>query len=380
MTVGLPRSVYVHVPFCRHRCGYCNFNLVADRGDLIPAYLEALGIELERCPPGLPIDTLFLGGGTPTELDAASLRQLLGILTSRFRLADDAEFSIEANPRDLTGERIAVLTEFGVNRISLGVQSFQAAKLQRLERDHTPKEAAAAIERAQATIPQVAIDLIFAAPAESLADWESDLQQAIDLGVEHVSTYGLTYDKGAQFWGRRLRGELTELEEEVQREMYLAAIDRLTAAGRTHYEVSNFAAAGRACRHNQTYWLGRPWEAFGPGAARFVDHVRATNHGSTFTYIRRLRAGHDPTATHEPLTAEQIARERVVFGLRLLDGLDLEDFAAETGCDAVRLLGPALADALEHGLLALDARRLRLTRAGLLVSDAIWPKFLDPTE
>jgi oxygen-independent coproporphyrinogen-3 oxidase len=269
-----------------------------------------------------------------------------------------------------------VLAEKGVNRLSLGSQSFRAEKLRLLERDH----AAADIERAVSLSRQagldVSLDLIFGVPGETLLDWQTDLQQAIDLGPDHISTYGLTFEQGTLFWSRRQRGELQQADEEVERDMYLAAIDTLATAGFEHYEVSNFAKPGHRSRHNETYWSGRGYFAAGPGASRYVEGRRQTNHRSTTTYLDRVQQGESPVAEEEFLSDEQRARETLVFGLRRLEGIERTEFHARTGCELDTLAGATIERFVQMGMLADDGQRVRLTREGLLVSDSLWPELL----
>lgn len=371
-----PRAAYVHVPFCAHRCGYCNFTLVAGRDDLIVSYLQAIEKELELLGSPCEVDTLFFGGGTPTRLRGNDLDRLLKLTRRWFPLAPGYEFSVEANPADLDHEMLGALAAAGVNRISLGGQSFHADKLRTLERDHSGETLAAAIERSTKYIFSVSVDLIFGVPGETHAVWQQDLDQAIALGPQHVSTYGLTFERGTQFWNRLARGELARAGEELERDMYLAAIDTLAAAGIEQYEISNFAAAGHRCRHNETYWAGDSYHAIGPGAARYVDGRREMNHRSTTAYIKRMLAGDSPVAESETLDAENRAREMLVFGLRRIRGVDRAEFAARTGFEVETLVGKPLGRYIELGLLENDGPRLKLTRAGLLVSDAIWPDFL----
>lgn len=371
-----PRSAYLHVPFCTHRCGYCNFTVVAGRDDLIGAYLEAIEKELALLETPRPVDTLFLGGGTPTHLPPDQLAKLLDLAVSWFPLASDAELSVEANPIDITPEKVNVLAAAGVNRVSLGVQSFHDAKLKLLERDHRRTEIEAAAKRILPKIPNLAIDLIFAAPGETLEQWHEDVRSAVELGAQHVSTYGLTFEKGTSFWTRREKSQLTEADEELQREMYLAAIDQLTSAGLEHYEVSNFARASFRSRHNQQYWLGRRYFAAGPGASRHIDLRRETNHRSTTTYIKRLFEGRSPVAESEELTPEMKARELLVFGLRMLSGIHLPTFQQDTGTTPWELAGPKIDHFLDLQLLEQHGEHLRLTREGLLVGDAICVELL----
>lgn len=371
-----PRAAYLHLPFCEHRCGYCNFAIVAGRPDLIRPVLAAIHTELQALGGSQEIDTLYFGGGTPSQLTAEELGRLCESTRATFRLASDYEWTVEVNPGDVDRGRMQALAEAGITRVSLGAQSFRSAKLAALDRRHSPRDVFEAFDLARSTGMAVAIDLMFAAPDEALADWHDDLQQAIRLRPDHISTYGLTIEKGTAFWARRRRGELVEAPDDLQRLMYLAAIDELAAGGFEHYEVSNFAQPGRRSRHNETYWAGREYFAAGPGAARYVAQVRETNHRSTTTYLRRMAAGESPVAEREALNAEQRARERLILGLRTIAGIDRVAFAEETEFDVDALAGETLARFAEQGLLDDDGRRVRLTRAGLLVSDCLWPELL----
>jgi len=371
-----PRAAYVHVPFCRHRCGYCNFTLVAGRDDLIDAYLQAIELELTALDGPHQVDTLFFGGGTPTHLTPAQLERLLAIVSRRFPLAAPGELSIEANPSDLSPPMLTLLAERGVTRISLGGQSFHAEKLRLLERDHSASALREAVAAARAHVHSVSLDLIFGVPGETLDIWQSDLAVALALKPAHVSTYGLTFERGTAFWSRLLEGELGRLDEELERTLYATAIDTLTAAGFEHYEVSNFAAAGHRCRHNEAYWQGRGYFAVGPGAASYVGGTRRMNHRSTTTYLRRVLSGESPVAEEETLSIEDRAREMLVFALRQLVGIERVEFERRSGVAIETLVGEPLRKMVELGLLIDDGRQVRLTREGLFVSDAIWPHFL----
>lgn len=373
-----PKAAYVHVPFCRHRCGYCNFTLIAGRDDLVESYLAALERELSLLETPRPVETIFLGGGTPSHLPTDALRRLLRLVEHWFPLAAGGEFSIEANPLDLTDERLRELEVSGVTRISLGVQSFQPDKLRDLERDHSGEDVRKILRAvAERSRWSRSIDLIFGAPGESLEDWNRDLEEAVSLRPDHVSLYGLTFERGTSFWSRRLKGELRSQEEEVERSMYVAAMDRLAAAGYEHYETSNFALRGNRCRHNETYWAAREYYGVGPGAARFIDGVRSSNHRSTTTWLARLCAGQSPVDESESLGPEDRAREALVLGLRRVqDGIDRQAFVDEFGYDVDELGGTELPKLVASGLLENVGRRLRLTREGLLLSDWIWSKFL----
>jgi oxygen-independent coproporphyrinogen-3 oxidase len=245
-----------------------------------------------------------------------------------------------------------------------------------LERDHKAADIRRVVAAAHDVQVQVALDLIFATPGETFDEWAADLEAAIALGPDHVSTYGLTFERGTAFWVRRLRGELADVDEELQREMYALAIDRLSAAGYEHYEVSNFARPGRRSRHNQVYWSGDGYFAYGPGAARYINGIRETNHRSTTTYLKRVLAGDSPVADREELLPEARARELLVFGLRRIEGVARGAFRSRTGYDIDDLVAAPLRKFFDLGLLADDGKQIRLTREGLFVSDAMWPELL----
>ena len=369
--MSLPRHAYLHIPFCRHRCGYCDFTLVARRDDLIGSYFAALRRELERLPRPLELDTLYLGGGTPSHLGPDGLRRLFELLWSVLRPAGGAEVTVEANPLDVTSEFVAAAGDCGATRVSLGGQSLDGATLASLDRDHTPDDVRWAADLLLAAGLTVSVDLMTAAPGQTSAAVERDLEAIIALGTQHVSVYCLTWEPGTTFASQRRKGLLKPVPEATEQAMFELAIDRLEAAGFEHYEVSNFARTGGRCRHNEAYWDCRPWEAFGPGAARFDGRTRVTNHRSTTTWINRVLAGEDAHGDVEAMTAEEAARERLVVGLRRRAGIDREAFAAASGFTVDRLAAEPLARWVAAGL-AEDGETVRLTRAGLLVSDSLW--------
>ena len=369
------RSLYLHVPFCRHRCGYCNFSVVAGRDDLVERFLMAIDRELEML--GRPaIDTLFIGGGTPNRLSDDALRALLATLDRHLEIRPGAEWTLEANPEEITETQVAILYDGGVNRVSLGVQSFRPDKLKRLERGHSPAIALRAIETVSARIGNVSLDLIFAAPGESPVGWRQDLNTARHSPITHLSAYALTYEKGAAFWGRRRRGTLHAADEALELEMFLATRDVLRDAGWEHYEVSNFARDGQRCRHNEAYWQGQGWYAIGPGAAAFLEGRRTVNHRSTTTYLKRVESGQSPLAESEAISAEQYAREVAAFGLRMLTGIDPDAFSRQTGFALETLPGDPLGWGIAQGLLTRESGRVRLTGRGLLFADSVAAQFL----
>jgi oxygen-independent coproporphyrinogen-3 oxidase len=371
-----PRSAYIHVPFCARRCGYCNFTLVAGRDDLIEPYLSALSRELSLLQTRCEVETLFIGGGTPTHLKGSALKRLLELLLFWHPLAAGHEFTVEANPGDLDEQSVALLTDHGVTRVSLGAQSFNRDKLRALEREHSAADIQRSVELLRSHGLDVSLDLIFAAPAESLALWHADLEAAVSLAPVHLSTYGLTFERGTSFWNRRHRGELSTADEEIERAMYESAIDRLILAGFDHYEVSNFAQPGKRCRHNEAYWLGQSYYGAGPGAARYLDGVRSMNHRSTTTYIRRVLAGRSAVAESERLDPRDRALELLVFALRRTEGVERAWFQTRTGMELDSLVGGLIQELASRRLMIDSKAGIRLTREGLLLSDGIFARML----
>ncbi len=371
-----PRAAYIHVPFCARRCGYCNFTLVAGRGDLIEPYLTALERELSWLGEPREVETLFFGGGTPTQLRGPQLERLLALVRRWHPPTAGYEWSVEANPADVDRDCVRILAEQGVTRVSLGAQSFSAEKLRLLERDHLPADIHRAVALVRDAGMSVAIDLIFGVPGETAAAWQADLDTALALEPDHVSTYGLTFERGTTFWNRLAHGQLAKLDEELERDLFARAIDTLATAGFEHYEISNFARPGRRCRHNEAYWAGEQYFAAGPGATRYIDGTRESNHRSTTTYLKRVLAGQSPVAERECLAPEDRARELLVFGLRRMEGVARIWFTRRTGYSLDELGGKPLQRHLAMGLLEDTGEQIRLTRAGLFVSDALWPDFL----
>jgi oxygen-independent coproporphyrinogen-3 oxidase len=359
-----------------YRCGYCDFAIITGRDDLVERYLQAISIELSWLQTPRPVETLYFGGGTPSHLEPSHLATLCDVVLKWHPLAANHEWTVEANPESLTADRVALLAKRGVTRLSLGVQSLIAGKLQTLDRQHSLDDIQRCMQLAKDAGLQVSIDLIFAAPGETLAGWRDDLQSALELQPDHISTYGLTWEKGTPFTKGRNAGELQQVDEELERDMYAAGIDTLSEAGFEHYEVSNFAKPGRRSRHNEVYWSGKEYFAAGPGAARYVGGIRETNHRSTTTYLNRVFAGASPVFEREQLSDEVRARERLILGLRRLEGVDRDEFVALTGHTIERLAGDAISKFKALGLLQDDGPRLKLTREGLFVSDALWPDLL----
>ncbi|WP_462188093.1 MULTISPECIES: radical SAM family heme chaperone HemW [unclassified Frankia] len=376
-----PFGVYVHVPYCAARCGYCDFNTYT-AADLGGALVSSVGlttfvdiatgeVRLARTVLGeqeLVISTVFVGGGTPTLLTADDLGRLLRILDDGFGLAPDAEITTEANPESVDPAQLEQLRAAGYTRISFGMQSSRPHVLAALDRRHTPGRVPEVMRWARkAGFDQVSLDLIYGAPGESEADWAASLDAAIQLGPDHVSAYALTVEEGTKLSRRVRRGELLEPDDDLLADRYLQADDALCAAGLTSYEVSNWSrGAGTRCRHNLGYWRGDHWWGIGPGAHSHVGGVRWWNVRHPAEYAARLGAGRSPAAAREELDAQARRVERVMLGVRLAEGLAVGEL---DGAGREAAAGLAKSGLVEPG--ALEFGRVRLTRRGRLLTDTV---------
>ena len=372
-----PRAAYLHVPFCAHHCGYCDFAIATGRDGLMDPYLDALAVELATSL-GMPrsVRTMFVGGGTPTYLSAGQLERLLVCLRRWLPLEAGHEFSVEANPGTLDPDKVAVLADHGVNRVSLGAQSFHPHLLGVLDRDHGPADVPRAVDHVRRRIANVSLDLIFGVPGQTESQWRDDLARALALEPDHVSTYGLTYEKGTPLWKQRRRGDVRPLGEEEELHLYATAIDVLEAAGFEHYEISNFARPDRRCRHNEVYWANHAYFGFGMGAARYVLCRRELNVRDLQTYLNKAARGEPATFQTEELGPEDRAKETMAVGLRRSRGIDRVEFRTQTGFELDAVAGEAIARHVQLGLLADDGVAVRLTRRGKYVADAVIERLL----
>jgi putative oxygen-independent coproporphyrinogen III oxidase len=370
LTRGTPFGIYVHVPFCLTRCGYCDFNTYtpAELGGVNPdAWLRVLGSELELAAAqlgGPTADTVFVGGGTPSLLGSARLCAVLDMVRQQFGLAPDAEVTAEANPESTSPELFAALRAGGYTRLSLGMQSVAPRVLATLDRVHAPGRATAAAEEAlTAGFEHVSLDLIYGTPGESDDDLIRSVDAALDADVDHVSAYALVVEEGTALARRVRRGELAAPDDDVLAHRYELVDARLSAAGLQWYELSNWSRPGGQCRHNLGYWDGGQWWGAGPGAHSFVGTTRWWNVKHPNVYAQHLAHAQLPVAGFEKLDAQARHTEDVMLRIRLRRGLPVELLdAAERERAAV---------AVSDGLLADDGDRLVLTDRGRLLADAV---------
>lgn len=366
-----PRTGYIHIPFCAHHCGYCDFAVSAGNDHLIEHYLDALELEVTALGEPRPVETLFIGGGTPTYLSPVQLERLLKTINHWLPLSYPSEFSIESTPDSMCAEKAAVLKQHGITRVSIGVQSFKPEVLSALDRRHTAKQIPSAVETIRKQGLDLSLDLIFAAPGSTPETWNSDLHAALAYSPCHLSTYGLTYEKGTPLWKQKRRGTVNPVVEDDELAMYELAIDTLSAAGFEHYEISNFARPGFRCRHNERYWANEAYHGFGVGAARYAGGVRELNTRDTRTYIQKVLAGESPTFQSERLNDRDRAFETIGTQLRRAEGIARIRFREQTNCDLDDLVGRRLAVLLDNGLLVERDNRISLTRRGFCVADGV---------
>jgi len=373
-------GVYIHVPFCSVRCGYCDFNTYApgELGGATPAgYVDAALSEMALAgasmgPDARAASTVFFGGGTPTLLPAGALVRLLDGVRQVWGLEPGAEVTTEANPDSVTRETFATLASAGFTRVSIGMQSAVPHVLATLERTHNPDNVARAVDWAHAAGLATSVDLIYGTPGESLTDWEASLDAAIDLAPGHISAYALVIEPGTKMGAQLRRGEVAATDPDTQADMYELAEARLSAAGYSWYEVSNWSRTdAERCRHNIAYWTSQDWWGVGPGAHSYLgpsqghQAKRWWNVKHPRAYAERLAAGESPAHETEPLSADDLALESVMLRVRLADGMPLADIGA-----APSAIAALIADGLIDGTAAIGGT-LRLTLRGRLLADRV---------
>jgi oxygen-independent coproporphyrinogen-3 oxidase len=378
-------ALYVHVPYCRRICPYCDFNVHVRAAPPIEADVDAFLTEIGSWAGdapwlGRPVATVHLGGGTPSLVPPQAVGRLLDGVAAACGLEQDAEVTLEANPGTIGPAALIGYRRAGVNRLSLGVQSFAAGVLHALGRDHGPDESRAAVVEARgAGFENVSLDLIYAVPGQTLDGWRHDLDDAIALEPAHLSAYALTWEPGTPFATWRERGRLTPVDEDLEAAMADLALERLAAAGYERYEISSHARPGFASRHNVAYWDGSSYLGIGPGAhsfaARPLPGRRWANERRPETYRERVRTHGRAVASEERLEAAQAAADFVVTGLRRVVGVDAADFAARFGA-TLDATYPQVRDLVRDDLVVFDGRRLRLTDRGLRFADTVSARFV----
>jgi oxygen-independent coproporphyrinogen-3 oxidase len=367
-------SAYIHVPFCVDKCLYCGFYSTQFDSPLADLYLAALELEMKSRAGVLQdhrFTSLYIGGGTPTTLSLAQISRLFDLVDKHIIRTDDAEVTIEANPNTATAGTLSLLKSRGVNRLSIGVQSFSDIVLSSLGRAHSADDALTAFRTARtAGFSNIGIDLIYGVPGQTEQHWQHTLESTLSLGPEHISVYSLSLDEGSRLSREVEAGKIILPDEDVVARMYHTAVTCLANAGYRQYEISNFSIQGRGCQHNSNYWARGEYLGFGPGASSFIGNRRYTTIANVSEFISRMMNGVDAVGTMEVLQRDQEASEMLFLGLRRVSGVDLEHFGRVFGTDAKDELIKRVRMLDETGLFKIDGSRLSLTMHGFLLSNS----------
>lgn len=380
-----PRALYIHIPFCTNKCHYCDFTSYVLKGQPVDEYLDALEAEMKLTVELLPperIDTVFVGGGTPTVLTPGQMTRFLNAVQSRFPLAADAEFTMEANPGTTDPDKLAAMKAGGVNRISFGVQSFDNGLLERIGRIHNTDDVYRSLDNARAAgFRNLSIDLMFGLPGQTLGQLSDSVEKALALELPHYSLYSLKIEENTLFHKLYERNELPLPPEEEEYNMFLLLIEKLKSAGYVHYEISNFAKPGFESRHNRTYWRNEPYYGLGAGAHGYANRLRHVNLKGITPYIDSARAGL-PRLEEHLVSEDEAMEDFMMVGLRLLEGVSASRFAGQfSGASLEDRFGAALQSLVKKQLLVrLEAGGdvvYRLSDQGLLLGNEVFASFLE---
>lgn len=376
-----PLGLYIHIPYCIHKCGYCDFNSHPIKQDEMDHYIDALVVEMKHYAKIYTntniIKTIFLGGGTPTTLNPFQLERILKECVNEFTIASNAEITIEANPATVGIELMKSIRTMGYNRISIGVQSFDKAELKLLDRAHGPKEIHSTVDCARkAGFDNLSLDLMFAVPNQSLSSWENNLNKALEKNPEHLSTYNLTIEQGTAFSKLQSNGKLIMPDDDHQLELYKKTIERLTKKGFHHYEISNFARRGKECKHNITYWENKNTLGLGAGASSYMNGTRFKNINLPAHYIRQVKEKKIAVEHSETLELRQAMGETIMLGLRLLQGISIHQFEKRFQISFIKLFRNIISALKEKELVIIEKDYLRLSQKGLFWADSVTLEFI----
>ena len=370
-----PTSAYVHIPFCTQICYYCDFSKVFIKNQPVDGYLAHLLQEFHSYDIQ-KLRTLYIGGGTPTALSASQLEVLLEGLTKNLDLSMLEELTIEANPGDLDDDKIAVLKNSVVNRVSLGVQTFDDKMLKKIGRSHTEKDIYENIDRLKlAGFDNISIDLIYALPGQTMEQVKDNVAKAIALDIPHMSLYSLILENHTVFMNRMRRGKLPLPKEELEAEMFEYIIAELERAGFVHYEISNFSKQGFESRHNLMYWDNAEYYGIGAGASGYVDGVRYKNHGPIRHYLKAVEEG-SARINEEHLSQREQMEEEMFLGLRKKSGVSMARFEEKFERSFQELYGDIVKDLIQQGLMQVEGDRVRMTKRGLFLGDTVAERFI----
>lgn len=375
------KGMYIHIPFCHQICFYCDFNKVFFKDQPVDAYIESIGKELalwkQQGALEVPLETVFLGGGTPTALTPDQLKRLLELIHQYVPMSEDVEWSSEANPDELTREKMEVLYKGGVNRLSMGVQTFDQDLLKRLGRTHANDDVLRAVETAREVgFSNISFDLMYGLPGQTMAQWDETLERAFAFGMPHFSAYSLIIEPKTVFYNLMVKGKLNTVTEDLEGDMYERLMDEMEKHGLHQYEISNFAQPGHESRHNLLYWDNEEYIGVGAGAHGYVDGVRYSNHGPLKKYMEPLEAGERPVLDATTVTVKAQMEEEMFLGLRKTAGVELARFEEKFGAALEQVYGEILQNEQAKGNLVIEQGRVKLTHKGRFVGNEVFEQFL----
>jgi putative oxygen-independent coproporphyrinogen III oxidase len=373
-------AAYLHIPFCEHICHYCDFNKVYLKGQPVHDYLLAMEKEIElTLAKSAPekLQTIFVGGGTPTSLNENQLEQLCDIIKGKLPYDDSTEFTFEANPGDLSREKFQILRNAGVNRISFGVQTFNDELLKKIGRTHRAKDVFQSVALAKETgFNNISVDLIYSLPGQTVDDFKQTLAKAFTLDLPHYSGYSLIIEPKTVFYNLLSKGKLPTVSEDTEAEMYQILMEEMEKNKLNQYEISNFAKSGFESKHNLTYWNNDNYYGFGAGAHGYVDGSRVSNHGPIKKYIETINQGHLPLIHSHEVSKIEAMEEEMFLGLRKNAGVSVEDFIKKFAIDPTKIFEKEILNQQDRGLLELDNGFIRLTKRGRFLGNEVFQSFI----
>ncbi|WP_114570449.1 radical SAM family heme chaperone HemW [Exiguobacterium flavidum] len=377
-----PRAAYVHIPFCEHICYYCDFNKVFLKNQPVAEYLDALEREIELTLERFPtdrLDTIFIGGGTPTALNEEQMARLMGIIKKHLLplTNEGLEYTVESNPDGVSPEKLDIMKAGGVNRVSFGVQSFDDGLLERIGRTHREAKVAQTLSEAAERFDNISVDLMFGLPNQTLEQVEYDVERALKLPITHISSYSLILEPHTVFAIQERKGKLPLPSQDLEADMYRLMIERIEAGGLAQYEISNFSLPGKESRHNRVYWENDEYYGFGAGSHGYIDKTRRANIAPIPHYIK---AEGLPVRNETPLTEIERMEEEMFLGLRMREGVSLERFEAKFGHAFDDVFGKVIRELLPQGLIERTATHVHLTDKGLPLANEVFAAFIGEAE
>ncbi|WP_332646982.1 radical SAM family heme chaperone HemW [Lysinibacillus sp. 54212] len=378
----MARGVYIHIPFCHQICNYCDFNKVFFKNQPVDEYIEALGQEMALTVAAMPdafaqIETVFLGGGTPTALSAPQIDRLMEHIHAHIPMGNVTEFTSEANPDELSEDKLQALFRGGVNRLSMGVQSFDPGLLHKIGRTHSNEHVYETIALAKKVgFENISIDLMYGLPGQTMEQWTETLEKALSLDLPHYSAYSLIVEPKTIFYIQYAKGKLALPTEDLEADMYDVLMKRMEEHGLQQYEISNFAKPGFLSTHNKIYWDNDEYAGFGAGAHGYLDGVRYSNHGPIKKYIEAVAEGIRPIVSEHKVSMEEKLEEQMFLGLRKVEGVPSETFLQKFGEPLENHYGEVISKLERDGLIQADSTGVRLTRKGRFVGNEVFQQFL----